>query len=788
MSSFRSRILWLLLAVAVLVQAATVTALVVQTNRRAQEQAGADLLSGGKVLEALLIARAERFEQAVTLLAADYGFREAVTLGDHATIVSALDNSARRVDARLALLIDSQGTLVASTRAIDAQQLGGLNRFVERSLDMSSSGYLTLDGQPHMLVSAPVRAPDTVATVVVGFAIDAALAQQLSNLVGYPVGFVAGEGAQMQVIDAQADRLHRDLAAQVAAHPTDLRTPSVLELDHESFMTGLFPIGGSNDRLKLVLQKPLEDALAPYTHARTAMLGIALLAMLLTLPIARFLANATSKPLDELVTAARRIESGNYAEAIALDAPKEFRTVAATLNSMQQTIAEREERILRQAIADELTGLPNRAWVNEFLEARERRGASDAPLALLLLQIQDFDRIHASLGHALADRIVQEVARRLISFCSTEDHVARVALSQFLFIAPNLGEQASQALARTLLQAVRAGLICDGVPLHLDAHIGICVCPTHATQDLLRRADTALYDTTERGDAIGLYEAGRDERHRRQLAILGDLRRACDTDELELHYQPKIDMRSHAVHGLEALVRWTHPQHGRISPAEFVPLAEKTGNIALLTNWVLKTVLKQMREWQRVGFLPDISVNLSAADLLDGELIDLILEHVQLPDAEPQRLIFEITESAVMRDTPRVIAVMEKLRRYRVRFSIDDFGTGYSSLAQFKHLPVDEIKIDKSFVLELAPGGEDAAIVRSTIDLGHNFGVKVVAEGVETAESWRTLLDLGCDLAQGFLISRPVPVQQVIATVKTLNERLQAADTATQQLRALRIV
>lgn len=526
------------------------------------------------------------------------------------------------------------------------------------------------------------------------------------------------------------------------------------------------------------------SAIAFIVHSRMALLAAALFSLLASIAIARALAGATRKPLAELESAVRRIEAGNYAEPVILDGPSEFDTVAATLNSMQQTIARREERIMRQAIADDLTGLPNRAWVGAYLDARERRGASDSPLALVLLRIDEFDRIRASLGHSIADKIVQEVARRLVSFRGAEDEVARVALSQFLFIAPNIGEQASLSLARTLLQSVRAGLTCDGVPLHLDAHLGICVCPTHSTHDLLRKADTALFDATERGDAIGLYEAGRDERHRRQLAILGDLRRACQSDELELYYQPKVDMRSHAVHGLEALVRWTHPQHGRISPTEFVPLAERTGNTALLTSWVLKSVLRQMREWQRVGFLPDVSVNLSAADLLDRELTDVILEQLQLPDTEPHRLIFEITERTFMREPTEVISVMEKLRRQHVRFSIDDFGTGYSSLAQFKHLPVDEIKIDQSFVLELEPHGEDAAIVRSTIDLGHNFGVKVVAEGVETPQSWRTLLLLGCDLAQGFLISKPVPVHQVIATVNRLNDRLKTADTATQQLQA----
>lgn len=785
MSSFRSRILWLLLAVAVLVQIATMTALVVQTNRRTDQRAGAHLASSGRILDALLSARAERLRQAVTMLADDDAFREAVASSDRTAIVAALESSAGRVDARLALLIGADGRLSASSPISIDPNNAEIKRFAASANGAPSMGCLTLGSVSYMLVAAPVHASDAVATVVFGLAIDAQLARELSSLVGQPVRFATRDDAhRWHIVDAQAQPPHRELERAIAARRTSLSTPIVLKSGDESFVVRLVPVAGSNDSLWLVLQKPIEDTLGPY--ARTALLGVLLLALLLAFPIARVLANATSRPLDELVNAARRIAAGNYSEPIALDAPSEFHTVAATLNSMQQTLAEREERILRQAIRDEITGLPNRAWVSEYLESRERRGIADAPLALILLQIKEFDRIRASLGHAFADKIAQEIAQRLRGFCGTEDRVARVALSEFLFIAPNIGEQASQSLARTLLQSVRAGLMCDGIPVHLDAQIGICVCPAHATHDLLRRADQALYDAGERGDAIAMYEAGRDERHRRQLAILGDLRRACDSNELELFYQPKVDMKSHAVHGLEALVRWSHPQHGRIQPSEFVPLAERTGNIALLTNWVLKTVLRQMQEWQRLGFHPDISVNLSAADLLDRELIDLILEHLRMTDAQPHRLIFEITESAVMREPGQVISVMEKLREQHVRFSIDDFGTGYSSLTQFKHLPVDEIKIDQSFVVDLARDSEDAAIVRSTIDLGHNFGVKVVAEGVETPESWRTLLELGCDLAQGYLVSRPLPAHKVLSSVNFLNDRLKSADTATQQLMAFR--
>jgi EAL domain-containing protein (putative c-di-GMP-specific phosphodiesterase class I) len=241
------------------------------------------------------------------------------------------------------------------------------------------------------------------------------------------------------------------------------------------------------------------------------------------------------------------------------------------------------------------------------------------------------------------------------------------------------------------------------------------------------------------------------------------------------------------VKSVEALVRWFHPQHGRIPPDEFVPLAERTGNIAFLTAWVLKAALQHMREWQKLGFEPDVSINLSASDLSSPALADQVLEQLSDNGIAPERLVLEVTESGVMNETKAAIATMDRLRRYGVRFSVDDFGTGYSSLAQFKQLPVDEIKIDKSFVLKLQADSDDAFIVRSTIELGHNLGVKVVAEGVETPESWRMLLEWGCDLAQGYFISAPIPMADVMTRVQNINEKLVPADTATQQIQALKL-
>jgi diguanylate cyclase (GGDEF)-like protein len=409
-------------------------------------------------------------------------------------------------------------------------------------------------------------------------------------------------------------------------------------------------------------------------------------------------------------------------------------------------------------------------------------------MALLLVELRDFNQIQASFGHAFGDEVLRETARRLTSRVSAEEHVAHSSESQFVLLLPGGDETRARVLASQIIESVGAGLIRDDVPVSLNAHIAICTFPAHAddAETLMRRLNIALCDARQSGSPIEVYEPGREEQHRRQLAILGDLRRGIDNGELELHYQPKVHILTQRVQSLEALVRWNHPRHGRIPPGEFVPLAERAGSIILLTSWVLKTAYEQMKAWAAQGFVLDVSVNLSAGDLSDPELPDLVRGRLRDAGALANRLVLEITESAVMRETSRVVKVMEELRHDGVRFSIDDFGTGYSSLAQLKRLPVDEIKIDKSFVLDLERQNDDAVIVQSTIELGHSLGVKVVAEGVETAGSWNMLQQMGCDMAQGFFISAPLPGAEVVNWVRALNSKLESAETPTQQVRVLK--
>jgi diguanylate cyclase (GGDEF)-like protein len=468
-----------------------------------------------------------------------------------------------------------------------------------------------------------------------------------------------------------------------------------------------------------------------------------------------------------------------------------LRTSAYITENIELRIKARsdERERLHLATHDPLTGLPNPVFARERIEELAKRaGASGGRFALLLLELRDFDRIGGSLGQVVADEVVRSVGRIIGSRAGPEDLVARVGAARFLLIVRGHDPALATQLGMQLIRSVQSGLIYDEVTFTLDARVGVCFCPEHGdtAADVLRRLETTLYDAQERNLPLALYESGRDETHRRQLALLGELRRAIAGDGLEVYYQPKVNLQTREVRSLEALARWFHPQLGEIPPGEFVPLAERTGAVTQVTRWVLTRVLRQMRDWRAGGFDPDVSVNLSAPDLLDPELPGLIVNTLGSLGVPPQRLVLEITESAVMREPDRAVRVMEHLLHYGIRFSIDDFGAGYSSLVQLKRLPVDELKIDRTFVSGLRADSDDAFIVRSTVDLGHNLGVKVTAEGVETAECWRQLLALGCDDAQGYLIARPMPAGEVSACVARLNQAFETSESVTQEVRALR--
>jgi diguanylate cyclase (GGDEF)-like protein len=440
---------------------------------------------------------------------------------------------------------------------------------------------------------------------------------------------------------------------------------------------------------------------------------------------------------------------------------------------MQQGIAEREQRITYQAQFDALTGLPNRLLGLERLgSAIERCRAADRSVAVLVVDLGNYSDVASSLGHEIGDAMLSQAAERLRASVHARNTVARLEGAEFLIVLEGQDTEQAEVQAEDLLHALGSGFALREVNVDLETVIGIAVYPQHSEQadQLLLRAAVAKNDAKHAQQRVHVYQDGREERRVRQMSILGDLRRAVRHDELKLYMQPKIALSDQRVCGAEALVRWDHPVLGWLPPNEFIPFAEQSGNITLITTWALSTAVRECRLWLEEGLRIPVSVNLSSRDLQDERLPVFVTELLRNHDLSPDLLTLEITEQALVRDLARATSVLQCLRELGVRIAIDDFGTGYSSLAQLRNLPVDELKIDRSFVMQLPDSRPDAAIVRASVDLAHDLGLEVVAEGVENVACMRWLSERGCERAQGFLFSRPMPTENFVAWVRQFGE------------------
>jgi diguanylate cyclase (GGDEF)-like protein len=429
-------------------------------------------------------------------------------------------------------------------------------------------------------------------------------------------------------------------------------------------------------------------------------------------------------------------------------------------------VAAASRRLRHQAVHDALTGLPNRTLLHRRAE-RALRG--DELGAMLLIDLDRFKEVNDTLGHDYGDELLREVAGRLGRAVRRGDTLARLGGDEFAVLLDGLPNRGTVAeLAGRLQDALREPIALRGVAVELEASIGVALYPEHGTTvgTLLQRADVAMYEAKRGHHGVITYSADRDPYSADRLGLLAELRRALETDELVLHYQPKVAVRTGELTGVEALVRWQHPTRGLLEPDQFVPLAERTGAVADLTRWVVDRALRQQRAWSDAGIDMPVAVNLAAANIVDVTLPDAIAELLERHGVRGDRLECEISEHTVMADPVRGGEVLDRLRALGLRLSLDDFGTGRSSLSYLKRLPLDEVKIDRSFVSGMVEDENDAVIVRSTIDLARNLGLSVVAEGVETAEVMEALDALSCDTAQGYYISRPLPAQELSVSLR----------------------
>jgi len=431
-----------------------------------------------------------------------------------------------------------------------------------------------------------------------------------------------------------------------------------------------------------------------------------------------------------------------------------------------------------QAMHDSLTGMPNRTFFHqELVKAIDDARASQSRVAVMLIDLDHFKEINDTLGHHFGDLLLQEIGPRMSRVLRDVDLMARLGGDEFGIVLPDLpNEEIALRVADRVLEALELPISVEGLALDVSGSIGIALFPMQAedAESLLRRADVAMYAAKENGGGYEVYVDDFDRHNPQRLTLIGQVRPALESGEFVMYYQPKVRLIDGRVSGAEALIRWEHPTLGLVPPDEFIPLVEKTVLLRPLTQYVAESVLKQWREWADLGIRLPLAINVSPRSLLDQDLPDQIVGLLRDWDVPPAFLRIELTESFLMGDSGRSMAVLDALSNVGVGLSIDDFGTGYSSLSYLKRLPIEEIKVDRSFVMQMHVDANDFMIVRATVDLGRNLGLRVVAEGVEDLATFDRLAEFGCDEAQGYYISKPMSAVEFTRwlSVRNLDQEL----------------
>ncbi len=778
--SLEGRIATLFLVLIIVLQVLGLVVIQKGIDSNARASIATELTNGEKVFRKLLEQNAQKRRSSAQVLARDTGFVQAVGndgSGDQETIKSALENSARRARADLSMLVDGERKVKVSTGIGQPAQL---EKLVLSLLDKAeqiegASGIALVDNKPFQIVVMPVKAPITIAWVVMGFAIDREIAMDMKELSALEVAILS-RGADGRWLPSEATIAPAAAGAMLANLQNTPIGPSRtfdIEIEGSQYSARMVDIGRQGvGGASVMLARSIDDATAQYVRLERRMMALTIIGIIVAALASVFTAKRIAQPLRQLAGIAGRLERGDYRAQTGFKRKDEIGALAKAFDSMRDGIAKREQEIRRLAYWDTLTNLPNRAQfvqlLNESIAEAKRR---EQTVFVLMMDLDRFKHVNDVMGHNFGDALLRQVAGRLqlqMVGAHADAHVARLGGDEFAVLLPGSDMDSAQVIAANILHALEQPLSLEDQTVDIGAGLGIAGYPMHGddAEALLSMAEVAMYNAKQRNDGAVVYDTAIDKSSDTSLSLLTELRNAIERNEFRLHVQPKMKLDTGEVVGVESLVRWLHPERGNVFPDEFIPFAEQTGFIRVLTRWVLEQSAALCHDMATKGIHLKVSVNLSTRDLLDQDLPNKFHDILKRHQVAPESFCLEITESAIMDDPIRAQQTLERLHAMGVDLSIDDFGTGYSSLAYLKRLPVDELKIDKSFVLNMEHDIGDTKIVRSTIDLGHNMGLRVVAEGIESEAVWRLLAALGCDQGQGYFMSRPIPGDKLVEWIR----------------------
>lgn len=751
----------LLLALALAVTLGVVSA---ANGQNAEREVGRELDVGASVFSRILDSNRRQLEQAANVLAQDFGFRTAIATGDLETIRSALENHGQRIGAGLVVLTDLDGRPITEANAPTAAT-GAMTMADAGELPgAGGTGIALRNGRAYQVVSVTVRSPLPIARVLMGFELDQRVLNEVEGILGLDITLAVRSGMSWRTLGTTlgATALPTVLGALPASGSVGRLAPVGDLAVHAS---ELAPGRGGQVAVVAVLSRSISEVRAAFDRLTRVLWATAVIGLLLTAVAGYLLARGITRPLSLLTDAVDRIRRGEHQVPVAIERSDEVGVLARGLRQMREEVDDRDAAIRRLAFEDALTGLRNRTGFVAAIDQQLARAPGDA-IHVALINLRRFRTINECLGFSVGDQVLRHVAQRLPAAVGGSGIAARLTADQFAVLAGRdvIDREQAMVWAQALLARLSRAVNIDDQKIDIAPVIGIAAAPDDAADGaaLLRCADMAVDLARRRGVGVAAYGPDVPQPGRDQLSLLGELQRAVRENELRLALQPKLDFASGAVAGAEVLLRWQHPVRGAVSPAQFIPFAEQTGFVRHLTQWALVHSTRLAAQLWREGFSVPLSVNISAADLGDPQLDTKVAQALADAGLAPEALTLEVTESGFIDNPREALAMLEALRAIGVRLSIDDFGTGYSSLSYLAHMPVDELKIDQSFVRRLHEDPALVAVVGSAIDMGHRLGLSVVAEGVETAAHAEKLRALGCDIGQGYLYAKPMPPDDFI--------------------------
>jgi diguanylate cyclase (GGDEF)-like protein len=738
----------------------------------AENQIERQMYFAQNVLDQTLHSQEQVLTTTAGVLAADFGFKQAVATQDKKTVASVLLNHGKRINADMMLILDLNGKLLttSSLDSFDPKKIEqNINKLPFREVHAQ---VLSIDNKVFQVIVVPVKAPRIIAYTVIGFEFDRAALLQLKDLIALEITLVQNK----QLIESSFDR---SSIKEQWLLDTNQHSPNLL-LTRSDYFHKTIKFGSSIE-VKAILSASLVEIQSDFNQLIFSILIIAIIVIIIAIAFSSLLSKSLSTPLNILMDVTKKIGSGELnVPALSNRLPAEFKELYQGFSVMGAAIETREQAIIYQAERDLLTGLYNR---NKLLSKMDECFTEHTNLMLIAFNIKDFKVLNDTIGINNGDIILKEIASRINAYVNILDESAHDAVitactnsDEFIIAIPIIKVEEMKHLIELLQSELNRPFWVDDIKINLSLYFGVANSVEHGTdsEQLIRRSTMAIASAYQEQVLLRFYQNGEDKAYLYKLHLIEELKVALESSNspLFMNYQPKLNMVTGKVDKLEALIRWINKEGDFVNPELFVSLAEKAGLIVSLTRWVLLNVIQQIEQWNQLGYQFKVSINLSAQDIQNEQFVDYLLTTVKTHKVKPTQITLELTERDIAENEALVIARLSHLKSLGFAISVDDYGIGQSSLAKLKSLPVDELKIDKTFILSLEKNQQDQDIVSSTISLGHKLGLSVVAEGVENKESLLLLQQFQCDYAQGYYLSRPVTAEKFIEWYETYESPL----------------